>query len=84
MLDSEADGLDMEAGDDGADQAIVQAIQEAVLAGAFRSAARHNPKSARVWDTLAEPYSRRVAALLETAIRTLGAEDAEPFARGEE
>lgn len=74
----------MEAGEDGADQAIVQAIQEAVQAGVFRRAARHNPASARVWDTLAEPYSQRASNLLDLAIRKLGAEDAEPFARGEE
>lgn len=73
----------MEAGEDGADQAIVQAIQEAVQAGVFRRAARHNPASARVWNTLAEPYSQRAATLLAVAMFRVGADASGPDARGE-
>jgi hypothetical protein len=44
---------------------IREAIDEAVKAGAYRAAERLNPSSARVWSALAEPHSRRVAALTD-------------------
>lgn len=68
---------------DGIDHAIVEAIQEAVSSGIFRRAARLNPKSAEVWDTLAEPHSQRAAILLDSAIIRLGADASGPDARGE-
>lgn len=73
----------MEAGDDGADHGICEAIEAAVQAGVFRAAARLNPKTARVWNTLAEPYSKRAATLLDDAIIRVGADCAGPDARGE-
>ena len=68
---------------DGIDHGIVQAIREAVLAGVFRRAARFNPKSAAVWNHLAEPHSQRAATLLDVAIHRLGADSSGPDARGE-
>ena len=50
------------------DPNIEQAISEAVKAGVFRRAARLNPGSARIWNALAEPHSRRVATILDDII----------------
>ena len=44
---------------------IKEAIAEAIRAGIYRQAERLNPDSADVWNALAEPHSRRVAALTE-------------------
>jgi hypothetical protein len=46
---------------------IREAIEEAAQAGVYRRAERLNPGSADVWSALAEPHSRRVAALTDKA-----------------
>jgi len=67
----------------GLDYGIRLAIIEGARAGLHRSAARQNPKTAATWDGFAEVHTKRVAALLGSAIKRLGAEDAGPCARGE-
>jgi len=74
----------MEAGDDGADQAIVDAIYFAVRAGLYRGLARNRPQSAGAWNALAKPHSDRAATLLNNAITRLCVDDAGPDARGED
>lgn len=84
VTSTEGVGLDMEAGDDGADHGICEAIEAAITAGRLRAAARKSPKTASVWNALADPYTRRAATLLSDAIFRLGADAAGPDARGEE
>lgn len=47
---------------------IEEVIFAAAKAGVFRQAERLNPGTASIWNECAEPHSRRVAALLGTAI----------------
>lgn len=84
VTSTEGMGLEMEAGDDGADHGVCEAIKAAVRAGLYRAAARANPRGASVWNTLAEPYSRHAAHHLDRAIFRLGADAAGPDARGED
>lgn len=44
---------------------IREAIAEAIEAGVYRRAERLNPGTADTWNALAEPHTKRVAALLE-------------------
>lgn len=44
---------------------IAEAIAEGVRAGVFRRAERLNPRTAETWNSLAEPHSQRVGALME-------------------
>lgn len=60
------------------DQAVVEAIEEAICAGVYRRAERLNPKTAKTWASFAELHSERVEALLADAMTRLGAEGAGP------
>lgn len=63
------------------DVGIGMAIDEAVLAGVFRRAARLNQRSAATWASLAAPHSQRAATHLADAMSRLGVTSARPSSR---
>jgi hypothetical protein len=48
------------------DPAIEEAIREGVKAGAFWTAAKFNPLSAKIWEQLAQHHARAATNLLRT------------------
>lgn len=49
------------------DPAIAEAIGEGIKAGAFWRAARLNPNTAHVWETMGADFTKRAKALLSEA-----------------